>query len=272
MRVGRRQVNLDCDDPMPDARMEEEIADSSLAPRSTPGAAYAPAFASATPSSARADPTLQAFRSRQHAAPGMFSSPPQPTRYHRQARVSQDGTLGPIVLSFTEPADYPGAASGCAHQSSGEQERHRSQGGRKRRNTEVSEGQKRRRLSTGAVKGAQQGSHRQEAGQQQGSHLQQDEQQQQKQQQELKWLGDVDLASAAKKFAAKGSAAVATRTAAAETSLGDTLQVGMAAAAPAALVEPSALATMFAGSSYGSASVHAAVCDSPIRSSYKFAF
>ena len=83
---------------MPDVDMKDEYAHSSLAPPSTPGAAYAPAFASATPLSARADPTLQAFRSRQHADPGMSSSPAQPARYHREARVSEEGTLGLFCL------------------------------------------------------------------------------------------------------------------------------------------------------------------------------
>ena len=258
VHVGRRQVNLDCDDPAPDADMDQDEyadyeledysdsapnsswhgADSSWAPAAfTPGIApgLAPSALPAPAATAGSTCTwLPAGTPSQHAASGMpHVSFPPPIMYNGHPQLAANGAFD---HSVPQPAGYPGAESGFAHQSR-EHGKRTSRGGKKRKNQDRSEGQKRIKPG-GPFSKAQLGT---------------------AQPQTLVWGCNAELDAVA-------NAAVAA------TAVGEAkLALGPAAAAPAVQKEPSANAG-FARSSYGSPSVQETVRHGGIHSNNKFSF
>ena len=91
-----------------------------------------------------------------HAAFDMPHIPPEPTMYNGHPQMAADGAPGHGFWSWPQPAGYPGAESGFAHQP-WEQGQIQTHGGKKRKNKETCHGQKRIK-SGGAASHAQQGS------------------------------------------------------------------------------------------------------------------
>lgn len=248
VRVGRRHVDMDCDDPSPDADMEEdEYSDYELEDGSGCSNDQSPQPFALRPSVLAGITFLQAFQPSQHAALGMSSIPVAPTINQGQPQLAAEGAPGHGVLSWPQPADHPGAESGSAHQS-WEQGNHQSRGSQKRKNDEDFKGQdavKRCRLSGGTASNSQEGSAQQGA-------------------MSRCCHGELD----AVRCLEKGSTAVATG-AATETAGGQAKQAGPAVAQS----EPSANAGMTAHSSYGSPDAQAGVRDSlGVPSCYQFSF
>ena len=241
VHVGRRQVNTDCDDPAPDADMEEDdYGDYELKDDSIGAKDQRPQPFYMRPSALENVTFLQPS---QHAVLGMPSIPPSPTIDQGQPQLAAEGAPGHGVLSGLQPAGYPAAESGSVHQS-WEQGNHQSPSSRKRKNDEDPEGQnamKRPQLSRGATSNAQQGA--------------------------MPRCRHGDLGAVASFN--EGSTAVATGAAATGTAGGQAKQATLAAAQ----AEPSANAGMFADSSYGSPDVQAALRDGPgIRPCYEYSF
>ena len=164
VHVKWHHINVECDDPAPDADMEEdEYADDELEDDSY-AAHWHGADSSLMPlrPSVLANVTfLQAFQPGQHAALGMPLLPPPSSISQGQPQMAAEGPDHSVLL-LAQTAGHPGAESGTAHQS-WEHGNHQSQSSRTRKNDEDSVGQKRSRLSGGAASNAQQGSTQQES-------------------------------------------------------------------------------------------------------------
>ena len=271
--VRRRQINLDCDDPAPDADMEEdEYAeyqledDSYSAPNSSwhgagsPGAppVFPPGMPPGLATSAYPDPAASAGSTWLPAGTAHGSFPPPPV-YSRYLQMPADGALGHGPPSWPQPAGYPGADLGFAHQS-WEHGQLQSQGGKKRKHQECSEGQKR-------IKPWPNRPFTRSGNAQQST----------AQPQTLAWGGNAIMAAAAN--AKQEATAVSTGAAGAATADGEAKQAAAGEAKQAAGPDAAALATSeepsakagFAKSSYGSSVVQAAVRASPgVLSNYQF--
>ena len=166
MHVDRRQVNTDCDDPAPDADMEDEYGDY-VAPissqhgaesPSTPGVApgLVPAWSPPTafPAPAATITRLPPGAPSQHAAFGMPHIPfPLPMGCNGYPQMAASGAPGHGVVSGLQPAGAPAAESALW---SWEERELQSKRSRKRKNQGHSEGQKRIK-SGGTASNVQQG-------------------------------------------------------------------------------------------------------------------
>ena len=245
--------------------------------------AWAPPKSFPAPAATAGSTWMPADTPSQHAAFGMpHIFFPLPIMYNRYPQMAVSDAPGYRVLPWAQPAGYPGAESGSAHQS-WEQRELQSQRSRKRKNHGRSEGQKRTK-SGGTASNAQQGIAQQGIAQQgiaQQSIAQQVIAQQVIAQQGIAQQGIAQHGIAqpeafvlrcnarldAVANAMRQSTAVGTDAAVVASAGGEAKP---AAAGPDAQGMPFTHVGTFASSSYGSPSVQATVLSGGVQFSYNF--